>query len=344
MQKEIASDQNERILWLVSGRDLIVGTTTGERVIPSGVNAVTFSCRRQTAIGSSAIQPFMLNEAIIFIESNGRGAREYLYSDAENAYQSPNLAALADHMLQAGVTEMDYQNTPIPIALFTLGDGTVAACSYSRMYQLAAWFTISHGSGTIESIAVIPGATADVVYAAVNRGGSRRLERMGAYFGTDGHLDSSATAVKAAGVITGISWITGAARVVHGSRYYDVTVAGGTATLPAKIPDGDTVLVGLPYTGRIKTMPANAQARIGNAMMRDKTISAMNTRLLASYPFEAGYDGGTMEMAGFTGPYTGDYKIPVTGIWDTEASLVIQQGEPFDATILAIAPEIDAGG
>jgi len=344
MYKTIASDQNERILWMCAGRDLIIGTTCGERVIPSGINAITFTCRRQTAIGSAKVQPYMLNEAIIFVESSGRGAREYLYTYAEDAYQSPNLTSLADHILAGVVRESDYANAPIPIAYFTLEDGTVAGCSYSRIYQLNAWFRIEHSAGTIESLAVVPGASGDVVYAAVNRGGVRRLERMGQFFGTEGHLDSSALAVKAAGEIDDIDWITGDAMVEYEGDAYEVTIALGNAILPPMIPDGATVRVGLPYTGRIKTMPVNAMARIGNAQMRDKTIAAVNCRMMASYPFYAGYDGGTMERAEFAGPLTGDYKIPIHGIWDTEGCLVIEQTEPFDVTVLAIAPEIDAGG
>lgn len=344
MEKELASDQNEQILWLCSGRDLVVGTTTGERVVPSGSNAVTFSCKRQTAIGSRPIQPFMLNEAIIFIEGNGRAAREYLYSQNEQAYQSPSLTALADHILAGEVTEMDYQNTPLPIAWFTLKDGTVAGCVYSRLYQLAAWFRVEHAAGLIESMAIIPGSASDQVYAAVNRGGVRRLERMGAIFGTEGHLDSSGLKTKTSGSITGVTWLTGAARVCAGSVFADVTIAAGAAVLPTTIPDGTVVRVGLSYTGRVKTMPINSQARIGNGQMRLKAINNVKTRLLECYPFKVGYDGGTMERAAFTGPLTGDYGVPVMGSWDTEACLLIEQDEPFDTTILAIAPEVDAGG
>lgn len=343
-KKEIASDQNERILWLAAGRDLVVGTTTGERVIPSGANSVMFTCKRQTAIGSAPIQPFMLNEAVLFVESSYRGAREYLYAQQEEAYMSPSLTALADHILAAKVKEIDYQNTPLSIAWFTLQDGTMAGCAYSRIYQLLAWFRITHAAGAIRSLAVIPEESGDILYAAIERAGSVAVERMGQIFGTEGHLDSSRAFTKTAGGITGATWLTGAAQAVHDGEVYEITVAAGSATLSAIIPDGEQVLVGLPFTGRLKTMPANAQARIGSAHMRPKTVAKLVARILQSHSFKVGYDGGSMEQAEVQGPATGDYPIPVAGTWDTEGSVLILQDRPLDTTILAIAPEIDAGG
>jgi len=343
--KKTSDEQAGRILWLTTGRALIVGTTCGERLIPSGATAVNFSIKKQTAIGSAAIQPFMLNEAILFIESNGRGAREYLYSMQEEAYQSPVLTAISDHILSSGVVDMDYQNTPQPAAWFTLSNGTLAGCSYSRANQMSAWFHFQHGDGIIESVAVIPNPANDTVYASVLRGTVRSIEKLGDLLNPESHLDASATRTKTAGQITGVSWITGAATITWaGGNYAQVTIAGGTATIPTTIPDGTVVTVGIPYTGRIVTMPIQAQARIGSAQMRDKVISQINVKVLDSYSFRVGYDGYGMEEAGWTGTKTGNHMIPVQGIWDTDGCLLIEQNKPLDTTILVIAPEVDAGG
>ena len=336
---------NDRIIWLCSGRDLVVGTVLGERVIPSGATSITFTCKQQTVISSAPIQPFMLNEAVIFIGSDEKAAHEYLYSQDTEAYMSPTLTALSDHILAAGVIEADYQNTPHPVAWFTLDDGTVAGCSYNKQYQLVAFFKITHASGTIESLAVVPGSGADVLYAIVNHEGHRTMERMSPLFGSEGHLDTWVAKTKTAGQATGVPAANeGAVTVVHDGVAYPITVTSGTATLPVEIPDGDQVLIGQQYTGKIRTMPSNAQARIGSAHMRSKTIPKLTAKLLASYPFKVGYDGGTMERARFTGPVSGDYPIPVMGSWDTEGSISIVQDQPFDLTVLAIAIEVDAGG
>lgn len=343
-KKEIASDQNEQILWLAAGRDLVVGTTTGERIIPSGVNSLSFICQKQTAFGSAPIQPFMLNDAVIFVEANYRGAREYIYTQAQEAYTSPSLTAFADHILLPKVKEIDYQNTPLSIAWFTLEDGTLAGCAYSRLYQLLAWFHVAHASGKITSLAVVPEESGDALYAVIKKDDEYFIEKMGQVFGTDGHLDSSGVFEKTNGGISGAYWLSGDVKAVYESKVYDIVIAAGEATLPDEIPDGEDVLIGEPFQGKLKTMPANAQARIGSAHMRPKTITKLIARILQCNSFKVGYENGVMEQAEIQGPATGDYTIPVAGTWDTEGSVLILQDQPLDTTILAISAEIDAGG
>jgi hypothetical protein len=339
MKKAIAGASNETILWLASGRDLIVGTTTGERVVPSGVNAITFSCRRQTAIGSAAIQPIMVNASLLFVGSSAQNVQEYLYDSGTEAYQSPDLNSLADHILTAGVKEIDYQSGQRPVLWVTRADGVIAGCAYNRVYDLAAWFTIQHGAGLVESLAVIPENGVDTLYAAVNRSGARRIEKLGPLFGSTGHLDSSGTATVAAGQITGLERLNGTACLVHDGVAHTITIAAGASAVPEGIPDGAVVQVGVRAPMRFKTMPLHPQAQ-----MIDKTIVRVAARLLDSYPFRVGYDGGTMELASFEGPFTGDHDIGVFGSWDKQGTLVIEQDDPFDLTVLAIAPVIDAGG
>ena len=344
LKKAIAGSTNETILWLASTRDLIVGTNTGERVIPSGANAVTFTCKRQSSIGGAPIQPILINSSLVFIGADSKSAREYLYDSGPEAYQSPNMTALADHILEAGASEMDYQGGSMPILWITREDGTAAGCSFNRLYDLAAWFNVVHGAGLVESIAVIPEGGTDTVYAAINRGGARRLERLGPMFGTTGHLDSAATVTVAASQVTGLARLNGTACLVYNGTAYSINVAAGAAPVPLGVPDGASVQVGVRAPFRFKTMPLNAQARLGTAQMRAKTVVRAALRLLDSHPFSVGYDGGTMELAGFTGPYSGDYMVDVFGSWDTEGAIVVEQEDPLDLTILAIAPEIDAGG
>jgi hypothetical protein len=344
LEAQIASDQCDQIQWLASGSDLVVGTASGERITPSGANPLNFTCKRQTAYGSSPVQPFLVNDALVFVDGSGRGVRQYFYQNEAGAYQSPELTFTAGHILAGEVREMEYQNTPIPVIWFLLETGELIGCHYERNSGLSAWFHVQLAGATIESIAVVPGATYDELYMAVNRSNVRGLERLGLIGGTEGHLDAAATATKAAGKITGITWITGAATVVYAGVEYPITIAGNEATLPAAIPNGSAVLVGKGYTGTLKTMPSQAKSVIGPANMRPQVVTFCTTRILASYPMQISAGGGELERADFTGPATGDIPIPVQGIWDTEGSISIIQDEPFDTTVLAVAIELDAGG
>lgn len=346
IHQTIASDQNDEILWGASGRDLIIGTRSGERVIPSGSTALNIEARRQTAHGSAKIQPFMLNNAVIFVTGDRKGVREYFYSNDEAAYTSPELTYTASEILGGKVREIDYQNNPLPIAWFLLETGVLIGCVYSRTYGFAAWFRVQT-SGTIESMSVISTSGDDQLRIAVNRGGVRSLEYMVPLFSVNDHLDGSALAVKASGKITGISWITGAARVVYAGVAYDVTIAAGETNLPAAIPDGATVLVGIPFTGTVEFMPIQAQNRRGTDQGRAKTVIGGIVRVLDSFPFKMGPDTSHLDLAEFTdtpAPASRDVRLPIPGTFTTEARVVLVQDSSLDLTVLAAILEVDAGG
>lgn len=346
IHQTIACDQNDEIIWLAAGRDLIIGTRSGERRIPAGTTANNFEARRETAYGSARIQPFMLNEAVIFVSGDRKGAREYFYLDTQGAYQSPELSFSASHILAGLVREVDYQNNPLPIAWFLLETGILIGCVYSRTYGFAAWFRVQT-TGTIESIAVTSTSGDDVLKVAVNRGGVRSFEYLVPLFSVNDHLDGSATAVKAAGGITGISWISGAARVVYQGKAYDVTVTAGAAALPAAIPDGATVLVGLPFTGTVELMPIQAQSRTGTAQLDAKLLGPAKIRVLDSYPFKLGPEKAAptkLETTKLPGPASADIAVPVWGQVSTEAQLVIIQDSSLDLTVLVVKATVDAGG
>ena len=339
MHKAIAGNSCETILWLAACGDLVVGTTTGERIVPSGANATAFSCKRQSAIGSAEIQPVLIGSSLVFIGPDRESACGYLYDAGTEAYQSPVMTALADHILESGVRELDYQGGARPILWATREDGVVAACSYSRIYDLAAWFTVAHGGGAIESLAVIPIQGVDTVYAAVNDGASRRVQKMGPVFGTSGHLDSAKNATVADRAVTGLTHLNGEACLAYNGAAYTITITSGSAQVPDAVPDGAVVQVGLRQKMRFESMPLHSQAQ-----MIKKTIFRAALRLLDSYPFDIGCEGGTMERAVFDAPFSGDHMVDVRGVWDTEGSVIIEHDDPFDLTILAIAPEVDVGG
>lgn len=348
IHQTIASDQNDEILWLAAGRDLIVGTRSGERRIPAGTTPANFECRRETAHGSAAIQPYMLNEAIIFVNGDRKGAREYFYQNEQAAYQSPELSYTANEILAGLVREIDYQNNPLPIAWFLLETGILIGCVYSRIYGFAAWFRVTPaGGGVIESIAVTTEAGADVLKVAILRGGVRYLEYLAPLFALNDHLDACTTAVKTAGSITGITWITGAARVVYNGIAYAVTIAAGAAALPAAIPNGSTVLVGLPFTGIVETMPIQAQSRTGTAQLDSKSPGPVKLRVLDSYPAKVGptkTDPTKLETMKFTGPASQDIAVRVWGTVNTEGRISIILDSSLDFTALVIKASVDAGG
>lgn len=335
---ELASDQNEVIIGLVAGKDLVVHTTTGERIIPSGVTATSLACLRQTAYGAAPIQPFLFAESLIFVEAGSKTIREYFYRNESGAYQSPELTFQSGHLFNSKIKEIDYQNTPLPIIWALLENGEARGCVYSRHNGISGWFRLVTPGAEIKSIAVIPSAEGDQLYCAVRRGVNWSLERLG----SEGHLDGSRRLTKSAGQVTGITWLSGAATAVYGSKSYPITITGGSAPLSSEIPNGVEVLVGLPYAGDVVSMPTQVETPLGPGPMRKRAATRALIRVLNSYPPKIGTQ--SLEQAHFTGPASGDYAVPLKGNWDTEGSITVRMDIPFDLHVLAVSVEIDAGG
>lgn len=337
---ELASDTAEEITWAAAGKDLVIGTATGERIIPGDVSAVNLACIRQTGYGGAAIQPFLFAEALLFAEQGGEAIREYYYRDEAGAYQSPEITWQAKHLFSAGIKELDYQNRPYPTIWAVLGNGELRGCLFSRQHGAAAWYRLTTPGGTIEEIAVVPEGAKDSLYACVLRNGTRRLERLG----EEGHLDASRLVTQTAGKVAAAWLPAGSATAVYNNKAYAITIAAGEASLPSEVPDGAQVLVGLPFVGRVRTMPAQAQSALGSAHLRPKAVMRAIARVLECYPFKAGPKEDILERAELAGPATGDYPIQLSGTWDTDGSVLFVMDEPLDVTVLAVAIELDAGG
>jgi hypothetical protein len=337
----ISLEVEDRVIWMVADKDLIVGCLRGERVIPSGSFPPVVQCRRQTAIGSAKLKPFKITGSVVFTESSRKAVREYEYDNVKESYQAPSLSFSAEHILADGIAEMDFQSTPTPVIWLVTEAGEMIGVVYSKTNGVAAWFRV-HTQGVIESVAVIPGDHNDEVYLSVLRDGKRRVERLIA--AGEGHLDASRQATASTRAVSGLSWLDGPACVVYGDLAYTVNVVAGAFLLPNLVPDNATVSVGYRQTMLVSTMPLTAQAQIGTAHMRPKTIHQIIARVLQSHSFKTGTVLTQMEEAPISGSASGDYQIPISGQWDTEGVIHFMQEDPFDVTILAVQVEVDAGG
>jgi len=336
---------DDTILWLASGRDMIIGTVRGERIVPAGSYPPIVPCVRNTAIGTAEIQPFMLAGAVMMVEANGQQVREYQYQEQQQAYHAPALSFSADHILGEAntyVEEMDFQQNPVPIVWALRHDGVLIGCVYEKAQGIAAWFRFQT-TGVIESLAVIPGTTEDALYISVLRGATRYIERVYAH-DSSLHLDNSKTVTAAAGKVTAVTWLTGTVSLVYDYQEYAVAVVANEITLPTGLPANATVLIGIPFDMQVTSMPLPAQTQGGTAHMRPKNPAQVRARVLNTRPFKAGNIATQLETAAVVGSYTGDVKIPIRGQWDTEGLVHIIQDNAQDTTILALQIEVDAGG
>ena len=91
------------------------------------------------------------------------------YSVSNDDYVSENLTTLANHITESGVVDMCWQQDPDRLLWVALGDGTLATLTLERNQEVIGWARHELDGGVVESLASIPGASEDVVFAVVAR-------------------------------------------------------------------------------------------------------------------------------------------------------------------------------
>lgn len=130
--------------WIDGLEALAVGTSGDEWRITSNrlespITPTTFTVKQQTTRGSNKIQPQKVNDAIIYTDFVSRRVREFVFSDSEQKYLSPDLTSLAEHITESGITSIAYQRNPDPILWTTRADGRFPSMTYERDQNVVAW-------------------------------------------------------------------------------------------------------------------------------------------------------------------------------------------------------------
>lgn len=173
MVLEVGSSRNDRIEWLTVGQNLIVGTASGEWIMPGNIDALAPQIVQTSAYGSAPLQALNANEDILFIQSGRRRCRAYVAGDG--SYSSPDITYSADHILAQGVKEWAFQRVPEPRAYLVLNDGTVAVLSYNKLYGIQGWSRWTF-DGQVLSVAVIDDTSGQRVIFVIQRDDGVKLE------------------------------------------------------------------------------------------------------------------------------------------------------------------------
>lgn len=161
------------IRWLASNEDgLVAGTATSEVVIPGGEGGITAlnggGQRLTSCYGSCKLQALKMGLSLLFVGRTGERLREYAFTGVEGSANSPDLTVLADDILEGGVKQMCFQNSPFECLFVLRNDGVLCMFTYDRNTGVSAWSRVEVG-GFVESIATAPGEGQDYTYIVVQR-------------------------------------------------------------------------------------------------------------------------------------------------------------------------------
>lgn len=360
----INSQEINIIQWISPGKVLAIGTSGSEfTASASSLNeAITPTNVRiapQTTYGSSMIPPIKIGNAVIFIQRSTRKVREYTYNFETDAYVAPNMTVLAEHITQAGVADIAYQQEPDQIIWMPDNNGKLLGLTYERTEDVVGWHQHTL-SGSVESVATIPhwDGDQDVTWLIVNRtinGATKRyIEYIEKYLTTSyaTFSDSCLTYDGApATVISGLDHLEGesVSILADGAIHPNRTVTSGSITLQAA---ASIVTIGLPYSATIKTMPLEAGAADGTSQGKTMRITNLTLRLHETGPgLWYGPNTATMDEYQFRETddlmdnpvplLTGDSRlIPWVNGYQTSPQITLQHRLPLPFTLVALMPQV----
>jgi hypothetical protein len=150
------------------GRHLQIFADNGEFYIPKSEGDIltpdTVTIRKTGSRGIKEGIPVVgVDGATLYMENSGTALREFIFTDAEAAYESTNLSQLAAHLLNTP-TRMAYHrsteaDTPDLVLIVNL-DGTLAVFSTQRDQNVAGW-TLCETSGGSQGVGFIDVVDAD---------------------------------------------------------------------------------------------------------------------------------------------------------------------------------------
>lgn len=362
---QIGAQENNPINWLVSQDGLIVGTDGDEWLLTGGANALTPSnvtTKRQSGYGSSRVQPVLVGSTVLFVQRGGLSLREYVFQWESQNYIAPNVTQLFSHRTLAGIRAVAFSQNPEQILWVVTNDGLLLSCTYRREEQVVAWS--SHPTdGLVESVSSVYGlpASGDEVWLIVNRGGTRRIERLRSGYWAAlergeqvWHADAAIEKVGSFASISGLAHIEGKEIVIiaDGSEMPSQRVTSGEVSVP---PGTLHAVVGLPFESMIQPMPFEVPLQDGSAQGRKFKVTELAVVLYRSQSGKYGdseaatfYDLLTRQATDDpnTAPpaYTGMKRLTTMSQYRDDASVVVKTSSIMPLNVLSLIPTLDVYG
>ncbi|WP_110995388.1 hypothetical protein [Pseudomonas sichuanensis] len=351
MSFTIASDQINPISHMSQVRALIALTYGGEFTLIGGVEKpitpTNVQVKNQSAYGCNKVRPVRIGNELYFVQRSNRKLRAMAYKYDSDAFGSPDMSVLSEHATESGIVSMTYQQEPESILFMVRNDGVMATMTVDRDQDVVGWAR-QITDGSYESVASIPTADGDQVFAVVRRVVNGATVRYIERFVDGCHVDAGVSASNPAGqtVWGGLSHLEGKIVdvVADGVPMPQMAVTAGQITLPRS---AKTLQAGLHYTTRVKTLTPEVQGQGGSAQGNSMRVGEITLRFLNTTGCRVTGQGGLNQVVTFRNfgsevldqpppSFTGIKRLESLG-WDRgEASIEITQELPLPFHLLCV--------
>lgn len=347
----VSSDQINPILHLSQVKTLVALTYGGEFTITGGVEKpitpTNIQVKNQSVYGCNRVRPVRIGNELYFVQRAGRKLRAMAYKYDSDAYGSPDMSVLSEHVTLSGVVSMAYQQEPESILFCVRSDGVLATMTVDRDQDVVGWAR-QITDGAFESVAAIPAVDGDQVWAVVRRTINGQTVRYIERFVDGCQIDGGISASNEAGQATwgGLGHLEGKTLdiVADGAVMQQQVVVGGQIKLPrtAKV-----IQAGLPFATRIKTLTPEVQGGTGSAQGNSMRIGEITLRFLNTTGCRVQGAGGYEQIISFRNLgenvldqpaplYSGVKRLENLGWERGEASIEVIQDQPLPFHLLSV--------
>jgi hypothetical protein len=340
----------DQLVLLSSSTEYVVVPESGGPLAPD-----TRVIHPRSYVGVSHVRPLVMESAVIFAEAHGGRVRAFRYRVDADGFAPEDLTLRAAHLFESQtIVDCALSQAPRVFGWFVSSSGELLVLSFNPAHNTVAWSRVADASGVYESVAVVAEANEDRLYAVINRGGARTIERMG-----EQSLDASplvyldGAVVGTSATVSGLDHWEGqeVVAVIDGTVVETGLVVASGAVTVATAPTS-SVVVGLPYESMLTTLPvvvAAASAGAGaGAVGLTVNVDAAWARVIESPPFLVG-PVGDLTMS----DYQSSATLRVSGMvrldtlppeWAEAGQLVIQHVVPLPLVIVGLVMEVSIGG
>ncbi len=341
IQLTAATGDVHEIRHLVSSRDLQVFAGTGELYVPTflnqGITPTNAQIREQTPYGCAFAKPSLIDGATIFSQASGRIIREYLFTDAEDAYASTAISTISSHLINTpkymSVVHSGFEQ-PDSYAVMSMTDGDAAVFTSNRAEKRASWTEFTT-NGRFDSIVSIDDRLFANIYDANNK---LKLCEFKADIGLDSYIYGaiSTNSVTVSSAYANGTTVDVVATDGNQNDYLgEFTVGSGAVSLAAFSTAGYThAYVGKKFTSKIISNPIDASGASGPLTGSLRGITNVVVDMKDTRSIKVNTKPINIETS-----FTGKKEVRLIG-YDRDPKVTIEQDNPLSMQVNGFITEV----
>ena len=354
------------VRWMSSGKDLMVGTTTGEFAIGGApLSPTSVGVERHSAYGSATVRPVIAGTYIFYVQKDCRTIRAQRFRFDNQRYMSLNITEDHRHLFKGlAIKELVvWEGDEDPVLLVRLSNGEVLSCRVNEQEGAFGWSRMKlpicaaisparhyNTGGTVNA------TTGDDFYIAIDGTDKYHLSR----YECDVYLDQSYTGTPAANVLTVTAGHPLRGQVVHivadGLYKGTGTVDNTTGVLDFSASMGTTassatVGLAIPFSVTPRVPEVVAGIRVTSTLGRMKNYSSVVVNVNGS----KGVKVNGLEIDGVPLDLTSNQVTPhtehtawlecvATGLYGIQPLLVISSDRPYPVELCGYTVDMSVEG